>query len=274
MASATTTPHRKFLRMVPPNGQARWSRAMAERWRRVAARGGARRALGAVIGGPSRKATTRACAAARSGCPSAACGDHTPWRIDPPCELTRSGPPWAGRSPGSGPKSVSVHSIMPNPRVAQPRGSRKLVGCVPRICETAARRAARVPDLDHRHHRPFSRTPSRNAHCGNGYCSNGGCLLCWRSAVHVGIRRSSKNARRGRPSGLAAAPPRAGVLGDLRWARCRLARRVPQHAPRCRAMAHSPGSPSSGVFEVVFGLTVTLMWSWCHEDDFTPGILN
>ena len=23
------------------------------------------------------------------------------------------------------------------------------------------------------------------------------------------------------------------------------------------------------LFEVVFGLTVTLIWSWCHEDDFT-----
>ncbi|MFI5046656.1 MAG: hypothetical protein ACHQIG_06300 [Acidimicrobiia bacterium] len=35
MASATTTPHRKFLCMVPPNGQARGSRAMAERGGRV-----------------------------------------------------------------------------------------------------------------------------------------------------------------------------------------------------------------------------------------------
>jgi hypothetical protein len=25
------------------------------------------------------------------------------------------------------------------------------------------------------------------------------------------------------------------------------------------------------VFEVVFGMTVMLMWSWCHEHDFTPG---
>jgi hypothetical protein len=28
------------------------------------------------------------------------------------------------------------------------------------------------------------------------------------------------------------------------------------------------------VFEVVFGVTVMLMWSWCHEDDCTPRVLQ